>query len=121
MAIIRKTLADVQARRFKFTSAQKARLDAMTDEELERNALSDPDNPPWTEEELERGVAARRIRLARQKTGLSQGEFASRFRIPVATLRDWEQGRRKPDATSLAYLTVIEREPEAVQRALTRA
>ena len=30
-----------------------ARVDAMTDEEVEANALSDPDNPPWTEEELQ--------------------------------------------------------------------
>ncbi len=100
------------------TPEQKARLDAMTDEEREQNALDDPDNPPWTEEELERGVLGRRVRLARQAAGLSQQEFAERFQIPVATLRDWEQGRRKPDAASLAYITVIEREPEAVVRAL---
>ena len=103
------------------TPEQQARIDAMTDEEREQNALDDPDNPPWTDEELERGVLGRRVRLARQAAGLSQQEFAERFRIPVATLRDWEQGRRKPDAASLAYLTVIEREPEAVVRALQRA
>lgn len=103
------------------TPEQMARLDAMTDEEREQNALDDPDNPPSTDEELERGVLGRRVRLARQATGLTQAEFAGRFRIPVATLRDWEQGRRKPDATSLAYLTVIERDPEAVVRALQSA
>ena len=103
------------------TPEQKARLDAMTDEEREQNALDDPDNPPSTEDELERGVLGRRVRLARQALGLSQDEFAARFRIPVPTLRDWEQGRRKPDATSLAYLTVIERNPEAVAQALDTA
>jgi putative transcriptional regulator len=103
------------------TPKQQARLNALTDEELELNALTDPDNPPLTREELERGVLGRRVRLARQASGLSQAEFAERFRIPVATLRDWEQGRRKPDAASLAYLTVIEREPEAVMRALQGA
>ncbi len=103
------------------TPEQKARLDAMSDEEREQNALDDPDNPPSTEEELERGVLGRRVRLARQAAGLSQPEFAERFQIPVATLRDWEQGRRKPDAASLAYLPVIEREPEAVVRALQGA
>ncbi len=66
-------------------------------------------------------MLGRRVRLARQALGLSQAEFASRFRIPVATLRDWEQGRRKPDATGLAYLTVIERDPDAVVRALEAA
>ena len=103
------------------TPEQQARLDAMTEEEIEQNALSDPDNPPSTDEELERGVLGRRVRLARQASGLTQAEFAARFQIPVATLRDWEQGRRKPDATSLAYLTVIERDPEAVVRALRSA
>jgi putative transcriptional regulator len=105
----------------RLTPEQQARLDAMTDEELTQHAVDDPDNPPLTEEELERGVLGRRVRLARQATGLSQVEFAARFQIPVATLRDWEQGRRKPDATSLAYITVIEREPEAVERALKSA
>ena len=103
------------------TLEQKARLDALTDEQITAAALSDPDNPPLTDEELERGVLGRRVRLARQATGLTQAEFAARFQIPVATLRDWEQGRRKPDATSLAYLTVIERDPEAVVRALQGA
>jgi putative transcriptional regulator len=103
------------------TPEQQARLDAMTDEELEQNALDDPDNPPLTREELERGFLGRRVRLAREATGLTQAQFAARFRIPVATLRDWEQGRRKPDATSIAYLTVIERDPEAVVRALQSA
>lgn len=105
----------------RLTCEQQARIDAMTDEEREQNALDDPDNPPSTDEELERGVLGRRVRLARQAKGLTQEAFAARFRIPVATLRDWEQGRRKPDATSLAYLTVIEREPEAVDRALASA
>lgn len=36
------------------------------------------------------------IQELRNKTKLSQTQFAKRFNIPVATLRDWEQGRRKP-------------------------
>jgi uncharacterized protein (DUF4415 family) len=50
MPIIRKTLAEVRAARL--TPEQKARLDAMTDEEITAAALSDPDNPPITEEEF---------------------------------------------------------------------
>ena len=41
--------------------------------------------------------------------------------FPIATLRDWEQGRSRPDTSARAYLTVIEREPKAVERALTVA
>ncbi len=47
-------------------------------------------------------------------------ENSARHRIPVGTLRDWEQARREPDAAAaLAYLRVIEREPEAVARDLS--
>lgn len=50
--------------------------------------------------------------------GLSQAEFAQRFGIPLETLGDWERHRSEPDATVLALLRTIEREPEAVARAL---
>ncbi|AVO43964.1 helix-turn-helix domain-containing protein [Phreatobacter cathodiphilus] len=97
---------------------EAARLDAMTPEEIEQNALDDPDNPPSTEEELDRGVAGRRVRLLRQSLNLSQPAFAERYRINVARLRDIEQGRTMPDSAFLAYITVIETEREAVDRAL---
>jgi putative transcriptional regulator len=49
---------------------------------------------------------------------LSQEEFAARFNIPLGTLRDWEQGRKDPDAAARAYLMVIGRNPKAVSEAL---
>ena len=64
-----------------------------------------------------RDVDARAIR---QKLGLTQGAFAARFGIPVATLRDWERRRRRPEGPGRVLLTVIEREPDAVSRALAR-
>jgi putative transcriptional regulator len=103
----------------RLTDEQKlARLDAMTPEEIERNALEDPDNPPFTEEELERLSIAAPIQLTRRGLGLTQEEFAARFHIGLARLRDWEQGRYKPDSAALAYLKVIARETDAVLRAL---
>jgi putative transcriptional regulator len=85
----------------RLSAEARARYDALTDEEVERLAREDPDNPPSTEEELARGVAARDVRLAR--------------------LRDVEQGRTMPDSAFLAYIRVIHREPEAVDRALNAA
>jgi putative transcriptional regulator len=105
----------------RFTPEERARLDAMTDEEITAAAESDPDNPPLTDEELDRMVATRAIRRIRAATGLSQAQFAERYRISLGRLRDLEQGRTKPDSALLAYLTVIEREPEAVARALEGA
>jgi putative transcriptional regulator len=58
------------------------------------------------------------VAAVRKKTGLSQGEFSLRFGIPVGTLRDWEQKRRDPDGAARVLLTVIDREPKAVARAL---
>ena len=53
--------------------------------------------------------------------GLSQPAFASRFGFTVDTVRNWEQGRRKPDVAARAYLTVIARRPDDVRKALTAA
>ncbi|HEX7728623.1 MAG TPA: transcriptional regulator [Terracidiphilus sp.] len=58
------------------------------------------------------------IRQIRMATGLSRVEFARKFALDVRALQDWEQGRRKPDRAARAYLTVIARQPKAVERAL---
>lgn len=57
----------------------------------------------------------RKIRIA---TGLSRAEFCRRYALDVRALQDWEQGRRKPDRAARAYLTVIAKQPKAVERAL---
>jgi putative transcriptional regulator len=59
------------------------------------------------------------VREIREKTGLSQPQFAARFAISPRTLQEWEQGRAIPDSAVRAYLTVIARDPEAVQKALS--
>ena len=59
------------------------------------------------------------VRALRSKLGLSQAEFASQYGISLRTLQEWEQGRTSPDSTVRAYLTVIERNPQAVIDALS--
>lgn len=118
MGIVRYTYDP--ADRPRLTAEQEA-LDGVTDEEITREEKSDPDNPPWTAEELARGWAARELRLTREKSGLSQSQFAKRYRINLARLRDVEQGRTMPDSAFLAYVRVINHEPEAVDRALNAA
>ncbi len=54
----------------------------------------------------------------RRMAGMSQAEFARAFCINPRTLQEWEQGRRKPDATTRAYLAVIAKNREAVLDAL---
>ncbi len=58
------------------------------------------------------------VRAIRRRLHMSQHEFADAFRIPVATLKNWEQGRRVPDAPAAAYLQVIARRPREIQEAL---
>ena len=48
-----------------------------------------------------------RVTIIRRAFDLSQEEFAAQFHIPIGTLRDWEQGRKEPDAAAKAYLRVI--------------
>tara|TARA_B100001989_G_scaffold201174_1_gene149611 strand:+ start:112 stop:405 length:294 start_codon:yes stop_codon:yes gene_type:complete len=57
----------------------------------------------------------------RERLGLSQNEFAEAFGVSVGTIRNWEQGRRAPRGPAKALLLVIDREPEAVLRALNAA
>jgi putative transcriptional regulator len=60
------------------------------------------------------------VKAIRRRRGLTQEEFCIRYGLSVASLRDWEQGRFSPDPTARAYLTIIDRAPEAVERALTK-
>jgi putative transcriptional regulator len=82
----------------------------------------EPDaDAPLSDDEFERGHGAMLARRARAATGLSQNAFAARFGVPASSLRDWEQGRRVPDAAARSYLRVIARMPDAVAKALNDA
>ncbi len=61
------------------------------------------------------------VKAMRRKLGMTQEEFAIRYGLTLARVRDWEQGRSAPDGAARAYLRVIEKEPEAVNRALAVA
>ncbi|MDE2303541.1 MAG: helix-turn-helix domain-containing protein [Sphingomonadales bacterium] len=58
------------------------------------------------------------IKAIRARTGLSQAMFAKAIGLEKRTLQDWEQGKRTPQGPARALLTVFEREPQAVLRAL---
>ena len=86
----------------------------------------DADTPILTRRELRdlQPVAvdeAPNLTALRRRLHLSQGAFATLFGIPLATVKDWEQGRRNPDAPARAYLRVIAQNPKAVRSALEAA
>jgi putative transcriptional regulator len=58
------------------------------------------------------------VRAIRRGLHMSQHEFADAFHIPLATLKNWEQGRRSPDAPAAAYLQAIARRPRIIREAL---
>jgi putative transcriptional regulator len=60
------------------------------------------------------------VRAVREKTGFSQAQFAFRFGFSPRTIQEWEQGRARPDSAVRAYLTVIDRNPAAVEEAIGR-
>lgn len=61
------------------------------------------------------------VKAIRAKLGLTQEQFAARFGFSVRTLRHWEQGLRQPEGAARAYLLVIDRDPNAVEKALRAA
>jgi putative transcriptional regulator len=59
-----------------------------------------------------------RVSRIRRKLGLSQKEFAAKFRIPLGSLRNWEQALNTPNPVTRTYLRLIARNPKAVIDAL---
>lgn len=77
---------------------------------------SDPEDFDVTSAAMIRGQRARLIRMTRTRLGLSQNEFARRFRVPVGTLRDWEQARVTAPDFAVAYVKVIGQHPDMVAK-----
>uniref|UniRef100_B0T0J0 Transcriptional regulator, XRE family n=1 Tax=Caulobacter sp. (strain K31) TaxID=366602 RepID=B0T0J0_CAUSK len=94
------------------------RLRAMTEEEINAAALSDPDCPPLTDEQLARFKRVNAVKDIRRRLDMTQAQFAEAFRLPLATVRDWEQERSYPDAPARALLTAIARDPETMRQLL---
>lgn len=61
------------------------------------------------------------VKAIRATTKLSQQKFAAAYRLPIGTVRDWEQRRRLPDAPARALLSMIQADPVAVMKLLEKA
>jgi len=90
-------------------------IDATKEEDIARQMIEDGEDP-----NAELGVFVEDLQPARirAKLGMSQTEFAAALTIPVATLRNWEQGRVSPDPAARALLRIVAREPKAAIAAL---
>jgi putative transcriptional regulator len=90
----------------------------MTADQIERAARADRDTQPLSEADLKRMKRTPQAKIIRRALELTQEEFAARYHIPLGTLRDWEQGRAEPDQPTRAYLMLIARDPDHVNRTL---
>ncbi len=102
------------------------RLNVLTPEASLAASLADPDARPLTARDLKEFKPARppkRVDVAalRRRLKMSQTAFAARFGLDLSAVHAWEQGRRNPDRAARVLLAVIDREPDAVLRALRRA
>jgi putative transcriptional regulator len=94
------------------TAEDWRRLDAMTDEEITAAALADPDNPPLTDEQLAQFRRPALARQVRHKLRMGREAFAAAYGIPLETLQAWERRQAEPTEVEIAYLRLIEREPD---------
>ena len=91
--------------------ADRDRLQGVSEAAAVFAAQADPDNPPLDAERLRRMQIAREIRRVREGTGLSQSQFAARFRIGLGRLRDFEQARSEPDLIVRVFFQLVRDDP----------
>ena len=96
-------------------------VDGLSAEEIHQAALADADAQPLPDRGTVGMTKLVNVKKLRERLGQTQEEFAATHRIPVGTLRDWEQRRKHPDAPARAYLQVIAQNPEAVAALLRTA
>ncbi|MEJ0050818.1 MAG: helix-turn-helix domain-containing protein [Methylovirgula sp.] len=115
MAIVRKSLDQIRARQ---PSVDRARLAATTEEDIRRHAIEDDENP---DAPLAQFALVIPVHAVRRKLGMTQEAFADLLRIPIGTIRNWEQNRVQPDPAARALLTILYRQPKAALKALQAA
>jgi putative transcriptional regulator len=118
MAVVRVTLDEVKARAAarapKQQAAFKRRMRTTTEAEIARHMVEDGEDPASVPK-FEPVVSPKEVR---KKLGMTQTQFSALLRIPTATLRNWEQNRFVMEPAAQTLLNLIDREPEAVLRAL---
>ena len=122
MRIVRRSRADLD-----LSKVDWRRVAETTDREIARQIADDRDTAPvFSARELNRAKrvipppAAEDVRAIRRRLGLTQAQFAARYGFSVETIRNYEQGHRRPAGPARVLLRVIACEPDAVTRALQR-
>jgi len=107
------TMDDIKAAR---PRVDRAKIEATTEADIARQMAEDGEDPDADIGTFVEDLQPARIR---SQLGMSQAEFAAALTIPVATLRNWEQGRVAPDPAARALLRIVARDPKFALAALT--
>ncbi len=114
MAVVRRTMEDI--RRLK-PRINRAKIDATTQADIRRHMRED-----GQETTFPAGFTPVVPPLSlRQRLGMTQEQFARALRIPLSTLRNWEQGRVLPDPAARSLLMIVANNPKAALKALAAA
>jgi len=111
MAIVRRTMENI--RRMK-RRVNRAKIAATTEADIRRHMREDGQS----QSVLAEFAPVTPPQVLRKQLHMTQTEFAKALRIPLATLRNWEQGRVLPDPAARSLLTIVVRNPRAAFRAL---
>lgn len=114
MAMVRKSLKAIKASKPK---SDRVKVDATTEADIRRHMRDDGEDPAHE-------VSVEDIytpQVIRKRLKMTQEEFATALRIPVATLRNWEQGRNAIDPAARSLLMVVARNPRATLAVLAAA
>jgi putative transcriptional regulator len=111
MAIVRRTMEEIP--RLK-PSINRAKLDATTEADIRRHMHEDGQD----DNDVAGFAPVIPPQWLRKRLGMTQEEFARALRIPLSTLRNWEQGRVLPDPAARALLTIVAKNPKAALKAL---
>jgi putative transcriptional regulator len=93
----------------------RAKIDATTEADIRRHMIEDGQQ---ADSDLTGFAPVIPPQVLRKHLGMSQAEFARALRIPLATLRNWEQGRVLPDPAARSLLTIVAKNPKAALKAL---
>ena len=112
MAIVHRTLE--QIRRMK-AKTDRTKIKSTTDADIRRHMTEDGQGPDG---DLSSFVPVIPPQILRKHLGMTQSEFAKALRIPLSTLRNWEQGRVLPDPAARSLLTIVAKNPKIALKAL---
>ncbi len=111
MADIRQTMDNIQQMKPRIN---RAKIDATTEADIRRQMREDDQKDGM----LAGFAPVIPPQLLRRQLGMTQDEFARALRIPLSTLRNWEQGRVLPDPAARSLLTIVAKNPKAALKAL---